>query len=220
MVVLLSAAWPVWGWQQATSDHGVPLRWPKPPPMPVLMDPVPGVADGGAAALAAAVSAWTAPDCTGLTFGEPELAGLATPTNAVTVAATPWPHEPGDAAFTVVDSNGPDGAIRGARIELNGVVRWADYGSADAVDLQGLLVHEIGHMLGLGHSRIREATLYPGIRPGSVRGRTLNADDLAALCTIYPAEPPPSEGSPWLLLLGPLGLLLGLVLAWRVLRGG
>jgi len=219
-------------WQRANSDHGVPLRWTRAPPMPVLLDPVPGLQDGGVAALAAAVSAWTAPACTGLKVIATAGAAAATPTNAVVMASEPWTHEPGDAAYTTVHSDPRTGAIAGARIELNPAVSFADDGAADRVDLQALLVHELGHVWGFGHSRIRGATLFAGIRAGSIHKRRLQPDDVAGLCAVYPAawptaamgqyEPAPDEmhesGTPWLLLLGPLGLLLALGLIWRLLR--
>jgi hypothetical protein len=79
-------------------------------------------------------------------------------------------------------------------------------------DLQNTLTHELGHLLGLDHNcrfpgdvrallddrgapvpecasappEIRESTMYPAVLPGDLERRTLAADDIAAVCGIYP----------------------------------
>lgn len=67
-------------------------------------------------------------------------------------------------------------------------------------DLESIAVHEIGHLLGLGHSALGETELAPGGRrvlgaeavmfpiafaAGSVRDRTLKPDDIAGITDIY-----------------------------------
>ena len=67
-------------------------------------------------------------------------------------------------------------------------------------DVQSIAVHEIGHLLGLGHSAIGETEVMPGGRrvlgaeavmfpiafaAGSIDDRTLKADDLAGITDIY-----------------------------------
>ncbi len=65
----------------------------------------------------------------------------------------------------------------------------------NAVDLDSLLTHEAGHLLGLGHTRDPAATMYPGYELGSVELRTLAADDVAGVCSIYPPKRHPSSTS-------------------------
>ncbi|MBX3270194.1 MAG: matrixin family metalloprotease [Sandaracinaceae bacterium] len=92
-------------------------------------------------------------------------------------------------------------------MELNGEgYRWVIDGGepdADPVDVQGLVVHEAGHFLGLLHTCERSAfdgapacapfdetpTMAP-VYTGEEQ-RTLTADDIAGICYLYPAPPPP-----------------------------
>lgn len=56
--------------------------------------------------------------------------------------------------------------------------------SPEAVDLQAVLTHELGHAIGLGHSRDRLATMF--FSGGSASLRTLEPDDASASCFLYP----------------------------------
>ena len=54
-------------------------------------------------------------------------------------------------------------------------------------DLQGIVVHELGHFLGLAHSQNPKATMFTYTNPGQ---RTLSDDDITGICTIYPPNSP------------------------------
>ncbi len=58
-------------------------------------------------------------------------------------------------------------------------------GSVSGTDLQGVACHEIGHALGLGHSGVSGATMFPSISGSGVAARSINSDDTAGLRTIY-----------------------------------
>jgi hypothetical protein len=70
--------------------------------------------------------------------------------------------------------------------------RWVDDPDQD-VDLVTVAAHEIGHTLGLDHSRARNSLMYPSY---SGSHRFLDADDIAGIQELYglkAAAPPPPE---------------------------
>jgi hypothetical protein len=63
------------------------------------------------------------------------------------------------------------------------------YGQTACVarDVQNTITHEAGHALGLAHSALRTATMYPVEPMGEILKRDLDPDDEAGVCAIYPA---------------------------------
>nr|GEV15132.1 metalloendoproteinase 1-like [Tanacetum cinerariifolium] len=53
----------------------------------------------------------------------------------------------------------------------------------DTIDLQTVALHEIGHLLGLGHSEDENAIMWSSIPSGSLKG--LNADDILGVKALY-----------------------------------
>ncbi|GMN20106.1 hypothetical protein TIFTF001_045282 [Ficus carica] len=52
------------------------------------------------------------------------------------------------------------------------------------MDLESVAVHEIGHLLGLDHSNVPAASMYPTFIYGE-RKRGLNADDIQGIRALY-----------------------------------
>ena len=79
----------------------------------------------------------------------------------------------------------------------------APNGQADRVDLESIVLHELGHLLGLGHSAIGEternssggrrvigsgSVMFPvAMTAGATADRALQADDIAGISDLYPA---------------------------------
>ncbi len=52
-------------------------------------------------------------------------------------------------------------------------------------DIDGVMVHEVGHVIGLGHSSVAGATMYPSVSACNTANRSLEADDLAGKNDLY-----------------------------------
>jgi hypothetical protein len=114
-----------------------------------------------------------------------------------------WDRGDGVLATTTTTSNSFTGQIYDADIEVN------DSPAADGskfiftaldgpvctgpnqtgciyYDVQNTITHEAGHSLGLDHSLDPTATMYASAPQGETSKRTLHADDLQAICDIYP----------------------------------
>jgi matrixin len=99
--------------------------------------------------------------------------------------------------------NNTTGQIIESDIFLNTTVSWsvATSGEPSRYDVESIAVHEIGHLLGLGHSALGETEQQSGGRsvrgkravmfpiaypPGNIEDRTLEADDIAGISDVYP----------------------------------
>jgi hypothetical protein len=91
----------------------------------------------------------------------------------------------------------PDGACKILDADVMTRQNWADkYGGpyyslyekctgGREWDIEAILTHEAGHILGLGHSTVAGATMYPSISSCKSEGATIEADDKAGLDALY-----------------------------------
>ena len=59
---------------------------------------------------------------------------------------------------------------------------------ANYVDLQSVATHEFGHALGLDHSGVAHAVMFPAGDTGESQQRTLSTDDLIGMSFLYPSS--------------------------------
>ena len=58
-------------------------------------------------------------------------------------------------------------------------------GCSGEYDIDGVMAHEVGHVIGIGHSNVSGATMYPSVSACNLNNRTLASDDIAARDDMY-----------------------------------
>ena len=113
--------------------------------------------------------------------------------NAIIFRDDGWPYAAAGStlALTTVTYNLDTGEIYDADMEINS--KDVDFTTTDGnvnFDLLSILTHEAGHFLGLSHTTTPMATMFPDYEPKSAFLRSLEEDDIAAICATYPPGAP------------------------------
>jgi hypothetical protein len=58
-------------------------------------------------------------------------------------------------------------------------------GCSGEYDIDSIMTHEVGHVIGIGHSNVSGATMYPSISACNTAPRSLASDDIAARDDLY-----------------------------------
>ncbi len=232
------------GFVRQTTDAGTPLEWKDRCPLLELgqLDPHGPSLDELRTAFGQALSGWESGSCASLPFALSEPArGTSEVTldgrNVIVTRGADYCDDlahadeeiclsPTALAVTTlyfVDRPGDidDGSIVEADMEINLVHPFATDGRPEAFDLTAVLTHEIGHILGLGHTcttspsaRLvdpsgrevpsctfgetdpnQSATMYPWAGPGELSGREPSGDEQQAMCLLYRNRPTTCAGS-------------------------
>ena len=146
-------------------------------------------------ALSRAAAAWEIPGVPRISVREGRAAEswAVDGVNGVYVLAR-WPFEDRRLAVTVSTYAEATGELIDADILINGEMPFAvladerEHGMPGApYDLDLVLTHELGHVLGIDESEIEEATMWHRIGRGEMSRRTLAVDDVDAALALYPA---------------------------------
>ncbi|KAL8040716.1 hypothetical protein ABFX02_10G116200 [Erythranthe guttata] len=70
------------------------------------------------------------------------------------------------------------------RLHYDADEKWSDGPAPDAMDLESIAVHEIGHLLGLGHSDVEAAIMYSYLNYG-MNKTNFDADDINGIKSLY-----------------------------------
>jgi hypothetical protein len=144
--------------------------------------------------------AWLAVELAALAWSEATCAGDATPSVTLRVAERSDGKAKVRVKFRGGSWSGPRYALAGTTVSFHdGVVTAAtvevntfgfDFSLEPRgweADLVGVLTHEFGHVLGLGHSRVEGATMMNVSAPAwTDQLSTLTQDDVDGLCSLYP----------------------------------
>lgn len=209
-----------------------------------------------AGAIVRSFHTWSGPSCSDLVFNYAGLTdvsdtNLTRPStsrpdglNLVRWREEQWPPEgatesgvsPDWLALTVLVYEVRSGIVLDADMDLNGVnFQWttSDDPSQARTDVQNVVTHEVGHIVGLDHSDVFESTMYAEQLQGELHKRELHQDDIDGLCLSYPFGKPtplgPDQEAPRKMLIGgcdlgasPTGggwpFALGLLLWCRTVR--
>jgi hypothetical protein len=181
--------------------EGSPLRWPlrcvaltlNPQTVPAAM-----TAPQVRGLLSDAVATWGAARCDGQPWSLSLSVGADAPVaaeylatganqNAV-VFVSAWSAmglPPSALAITTLTFGATSGEIRDADVQINLTQTLTAGAPTRGNDLPTILLHELGHVVGLDHSPERSAVMWYAAGRGEQR-RALGADDLAGVCAIHP----------------------------------
>ncbi|MEZ6195475.1 MAG: matrixin family metalloprotease [Planctomycetota bacterium] len=158
---------------------------------PNFTDPNAGTAAQQIAAMQRGASEWTSAGQVPFQFlyGGTTTQTLVAPTDG-TNAVFYSEADGGGALATTTWSSFSNGDLFGFDIEF-----YSNSGSFDFIwaqeplptefDLESVAVHEFGHALGMGHSTVATATMFPSVTIGTTGNRTLDADDIAGVQALY-----------------------------------
>ena len=206
LAVVIGTSAPAGAWKQVVTDTGVALHWTETTIGYTLDEALPDGWDPQATSdiVDAAFAPWAEINCYSLTFENLGYAAGATEADdGVNWIrwANDWQYSSLLLALTSIHVNTKTGRILDVDIEVNVDqkpfdVSWECSDDKTAYDLWATLTHEIGHLVGLDHSKELDSTMHGSSGKGECTKRTLTPDDLDGFCATYTNLPVPPDPGP------------------------
>ncbi len=199
-------------WVQTQSSKGKLLHW-RGNNINFWINPEipPGLAEGDVLyALRASFSTWSIPSCTCIRFKDNgtttsrelgyDVNNPDANINIILFQQTSWGHDSRAVAITSNVFNESTGEVVAFDMELNSVnftfsIDGKPRNNVGTMDIRNVVTHEVGHVIGLDHSPIRQSTMYVSGQPGELNKRDLHSDDVEGLCALYPTNGCTEEGN-------------------------
>lgn len=212
LTILLAAGWPAPAFAYLTfgvrvGDNTVSVKWNR-QPIQYFVNERPAAEVTGAVLASTVTRAFTTWQAVPSATVRAEFAGMTTAPPGVQDGRTTlgFLDRPdldrvlGATSFLIDNATGD---IVEAEVFFNTRFSWstAERGEPGRVDLESVALHEIGHLLGLGHSALGETEMSGGSRrvigsgavmfpiamtAGAIADRTLQPDDIAGISELYP----------------------------------
>lgn len=168
------------------SSVGRTRTWREAPALPTVSGDLGGLRAAEIEKLADEVAAAWSDDPEATFAFAPRDADRSIGQGTIVVVHDHWSHPDGEVAYTSVTDDG-QGRLLTYRIELDARVAFcARCRTEGKVPLDRVLVHELGHALGLAHSTDRRALMAPAFRVAEARVSPLGDDDRRGLRSLYP----------------------------------
>lgn len=106
--------------------------------------------------------------------------------NVIFLSGSAWTHMANELALTTTTYTTATNVILDADMELNNNVTWSRSSYGSAYDVDGVVLHEAGHFLGLAHTSSATAVMYAYVNQGAGK-RVLTSLDENDVCAVYPA---------------------------------
>jgi hypothetical protein len=194
-------------------DCGVPVRWPDAPLVYELPHTGDALHRAAADAVDRALVRWRDTDC-----GEgrrPDLAFVARAGAGAAAAVIALRDDepargPGTLAITRLWFTPDTGRVLRASVAFY-IEQLRPHGPGAFLD--SIALHEVGHLLGLAHSRDPSSVMSEDVHDGTTARVELTRDDIAAVCAIYPPPGVRNQRASW-----PIALIASALAA--VILGG
>ena len=174
-------------WEVQTTDSGAEYHWPEMPLDYVWVNDAAPSLQNLDATVDQAFETWTwVEDADIEVLGHDRSASgeVALDEDHVVFFETDWPigNEALAVATTWADE---EGRVVSFDIRINASIPWSTSGHDERFDLQAAMTHEVGHVLGLEHSSVGDATMFAAHDVGESWRQDLHQDDQEAVQYLY-----------------------------------